>query len=71
MAFVYRQHFEMIFLNENFIILIKILLKHVGENSVDKESAMVHVMPWYSTGDKPMSEPVMTNQARHIYITQP
>ena len=51
--------FKCIFLNENICILIKISLKFVPRGPFDIKSALVHVMAWHQTGDKPLSEPMM------------
>ena len=52
--------FKCIFLNENVSILIQISLKFVPECPIDNKSALVQVMAWRRTGDKPLSEPMMT-----------
>ena len=52
--------FKRIFLNENVSILIQISLKFVPECPIDNKSALVQVMAWRRTGDKPLSEPMMT-----------
>ena len=51
--------FKHIFLNENFRISIKISLKFVPKGSIDNKSALVQVMVWRQTGDKPLPEPMM------------
>ena len=50
--------FKRIFLNENFRISIKISLKFVPKDPIDK-SALVQVMAWRRTGDKLLPEPMM------------
>ena len=52
--------FKLIFLNENDIILIQISLKFVPRSPIDNKPALVQVMAWRRTGDKPLPEPVMT-----------
>ena len=52
--------FNRIFLSENVWILIKISLKFVFKGSVDNKPALVQVMAWRWTGDKPLSEPMLT-----------
>ena len=49
-----------IFLNEKVRILIKISLKFVPKGPIDNESALVQVMAWRRTGDKPLPEPTLT-----------
>ena len=52
--------FKCIFLNEHDKIAIQISLKHVPRNPIDNKPALVQVMAWRRTGDKPLSEPMMT-----------
>ena len=49
-----------IFLNENIIILIQISPKCVHKGPIDNMSALVQVMAWRLTGDKPLPEAIMT-----------
>ena len=52
--------FKHIFLNENVRILIQISLKCVPKGPIDNKPALVQVMDWRQTGDKPLSEPMLT-----------
>ena len=52
--------FKCIFLNENIWISIKISLSFVLKNPIDSQLALVQVMAWHRTGDKPLPEPMMT-----------
>ena len=52
--------FKCIFLKGNVWILIKISLKFVPKCPIDKMTALVQIMAWCQTGDKPLSEPMMT-----------
>ena len=52
--------FKCIFLNENVRISIQISLKFVPKSSIDNQPALVQVMAWRRTGDKPLPEPVLT-----------
>ena len=52
--------FKCIFLNEKYRISIKIPLKFVPMNLIDNKLALVQVMAWRRTGDKPLPEPMMT-----------
>ena len=36
---------------------------------VNNNSALVHMMAWYQTGDKPLSEPMMTFKLADAYIS--
>ena len=49
-----------IFLNENVSILIQISVKFVPKGPIDNKSALVQVMACRRTGDKPLSEPMIT-----------
>ena len=46
--------FKCIFWNENYRILIQILLKFVPKGPIDNKSALVQVMVWRRIGDKPL-----------------
>ena len=49
-----------IFFNENVRISIKTSPKFVRKGSIDNKSALVQVMAWRPTGDKPLPEPMLT-----------
>ena len=46
--------------NENDRILIQISLKFIPRGPVDIKPALVQVMAWRQTGDKPLPEPMLT-----------
>ena len=48
------------FRDENFDILIKVLLKFVYNGPIDNNPAWVQIMAWHRIGDKPSSEPKLT-----------
>ena len=52
-----------IFLNENVSIAIKISLKFVPKGPINNILALVQIMAWRWSGDKPLSEPMMTSFA--------
>ena len=52
--------FRCIFVNEKFCILIRISLKFVPEGVIDHKPALVQVMAWCQTGDKPLPESMLT-----------
>ena len=52
--------FKCICLNENDKIQIQISLKHVPRSPIENKYALVQVMAWRRTGDKPLPEPMMT-----------
>ena len=45
-----------IFVNEKFCILIKISLKFVPKGPINNNPALVQIMAWHRTGNKPLSE---------------
>ena len=47
-------------LNENVWSEITILLKVAPLCPIDNKSALVQLMAWCQTGDKPLAEPMMT-----------
>ena len=52
--------FKCIFLNENVWIPIKISLMFVPKGQINNVTALVQIMAWRRTGDKPLSELMMT-----------
>ena len=52
--------FKCIFLNENVSISIQISLKFAPKGSIDNKLALVQVMAWRQTGDKPLPEAMLT-----------
>ena len=52
--------FKCIFLNENVRISIKISLKFVPNGPINNIPALVQIKAWRRTGNKPLSEPMMT-----------
>ena len=59
--------FKCIFLNENDRILILISLKFVPRSSIDNKPALVQVMAWHQTGNKPLPEPMLA-QISYAYM---
>ena len=51
--------FKSISLNENFQIWNKISLKHAPLGLIENMAALVQIMAWRQTGDKPLSEAMM------------
>ena len=52
--------FKCIFLKENDRIPIQISLKFVPMSVIDNKPALVQVMAWCRTGDKPLPETMLT-----------
>ena len=52
--------FRYIFMNEKFCILIEISLKFVPNGPINNKPPLVSIMAWHRIGDKPLSEPMLT-----------
>ena len=63
--------FKCIFLNENVWILVTISLQCVSKVSINNIPALVQIMTWRRSGDKPLSEPIMVSLLMHICVTRP
>ena len=63
--------FKRIFLNENVRISIEISLKFVLKGPINNIPALVQIMAWRRSGDKPLSEPMMVSLLTHICVTRP
>ena len=63
--------FKRIFLNENVRIAIKISLKFVPKGPINNIPALVQIMAWRHSGDKPLSEPMVVCFPTHISVTRP
>ena len=61
------ENFKCIFLNENRGIPIRISLKFVPRSPIDNKPALVQVVAWRRTGDKPLPE-LMLTQFTHAYV---
>ena len=60
-AILADDNFKCIFLNENDRIPSWISLKFVPRSVIDNIPALVQVMAWCQTGDKPLPEPMLTH----------
>ena len=63
--------FKCIFLNEKVWISLNISLKFVPKVPNDTIPALVQVMAWRCSGDKPLSELMMVGLLMHICVTRP
>ena len=63
--------FNCIFLNGNVWISLKIPLKLVPKGPINNIPALVQIMAWRRSGDKPLSEPMMVSLLTHICVTRP
>ena len=52
--------FKRIFMNEKFCISIRISLKVVPNGLINNKLALIQVMAWRRTGDKPLTELLLT-----------
>ena len=53
------------------ITLIKFSLKYVCKGPIDNNPALVQIMAWRRSGDKPLSEPMIVTLLTHICVTRP
>ena len=60
--------FKWISLNEHGRIPIQISRKFVPMNPIHNKPALVQVIAWHRTDDKPLPEPMMTQSTAAIYI---
>ena len=60
-----------IFFNENVWISIKISLKFVPKGPINNIPALVQIMAWRRSGDKPLSEPMVVSLPTHICVARP
>ena len=60
-----------IFLNENTWISLKISLKFVPKVQINNIPALVQILAWCRSGDKPLSEPMMVSLLTHICVARP
>ena len=58
---VENDNFKCIFLIQNYVIPIWILLKLVSESPIDNILALFQIMACRRPGDKPLFEPMLTN----------
>ena len=59
-AAISQMIFQMHFHEWNFFILIRISLEVVPRGLTDDNLTLVQIMAWHHTGDKPLSEPMLT-----------
>ena len=63
--------FSCIFLNENIWISLKISRKFVSEVRINNIPALVQIMAWRRSVDKPLSGTMMVSLLTHICVTRP
>ena len=60
-----RRHFQVIFLTKNVWISVQFSLKFGPKCPINNIPALVQIMAWRQTGDKPLSKPSMHTYLRH------
>ena len=55
--------FKWLFLDEIFWISIEIILRFVPRGPLNNIPTLIYIMAWCRSGDKPLSEPMMTQNA--------
>ena len=63
--------FKRIFLNENIRVSIEISLKFVPKGPINNIPALVQIMAWRRSGDKPLFESMMVSLLTHTCVTRP
>ena len=63
--------FVCIFFNENCCVLIKFSLKYLRKGPINNNPALVEIMAWCRSGNKPLSEPMVISLPTHICVTRP
>ena len=66
-----RRQFWMLFLEWKCMNCDKNWLNFVPTGSINNIPALVQIMAWRRTGDKPLSEPMMVSLPTHICVTRP
>ena len=71
MAYILKQHFSVHFLERKFLYIDANLIdKFIQTFPIDNKSALVLVMTWCLTGDKPLSEAMVTQLSMYIHHQQ-
>ena len=63
--------FKCIFVNENVWISLEISLNYVPNVPINNIPALVQILAWRRSGDKPLSEPMLVSLLTHICVTRP
>ena len=64
-------HFQMHFPKWNVWISITISQNSVRKFPINNTPALVQIMAWSRSGDKPLSEPMMVDSLTHVCVTRP
>ena len=71
MAAISRPHFEMHFVQLKLLFFIQISPKYVPCGQINNIPALVQIMAWRRSGDKPLSEQWWLSLMTHIFDTRP
>ena len=63
--------FKCISLNQNVWISIEISLRYVPKGPISNNPALIQIMAWRRSGDKPLSEPMIVRLLTRICVTRP
>ena len=63
--------FKRFIVNENVGNLIELSLKFIPKSPINSIPALVQIMAWCWSGDKPLSEQMMVSLLTHICVTRP
>ena len=66
-----RRHFQVHFLEWIYFNWDWFFPDFFSKSQIDNIPALVQMMPWRRSGDKPTSEPMMVCLLTHIFVTQP
>ena len=71
MTAIFKRHFNCLFVIQNVSIVIYISLKFVPEGPINNILALIQIMAWCHSGNKPLSEPMMVSLPTHPCVTRP
>ena len=63
--------FQCIFLYENVLIWTKVSVQFIPKGPINNIPDLFQIMGWCRSGDKPLSEPMMSSFLTHICVTGP
>ena len=63
--------YKCIFPNEMFEFLLRFSQNSVRKSPINNTPALVQIMAWHRSGDKPLSEPMVVDSLTHVCVTRP
>ena len=63
--------FKLIFLYQNFGVLIQISFRYVPRGSINDKPGLAQIMAWCQRGNKPLSKPLWLYLLTHTCVTRP